>query len=111
MITIDNFFIATYALFKICKTPKRKADYTSYSKWGDVSSQYWYGEDKNGRFVIRKSDHWVFRKHNDNSNKSQNCRMIASCNWQILIPKTSNYDNDKCTISGKCYLSKFTKLA
>lgn len=113
MITINNFFTKTFALFNVCKTPKRKADFTSRSSayWGGgISSSYWYGEDRKGKYVIRKSNHWVKRRDEVLSEIKADCNMIASCNWQIKTPKNSNYGNNKTTITGKCYLSKFKKL-
>jgi hypothetical protein len=38
--------------FKMCKKPHYKADRTS------GCSQYWYGADKRGRYMIRHSNHW-----------------------------------------------------
>lgn len=130
MITFENFFISTFAMFKVCKTPKRKPDYISRASeyWGGgISSSYWYGEDKKGKYVIRKSNHWVFRCTNDlNKNekyikgkfrkrftlkiKDADCKMIATCNWQITLIKNKRYDNKKTTLTGKCYLSKFKKI-
>jgi len=111
MITKENFFMNTFALYKICKRPKRKPDYISYNKnyGGMVSSEYWYGSDKNGDFVIRSSNHWVLRKDNQKS-LDADCNMISSCNWQIILPLQSKYDNDKRTIVGKAYFSKFKKI-
>ena len=58
MITYSTFFIGTIAVFKGCKTPKRKPNYISYNRFGIVSSSYYYGSDKKGDYVIRVSDHW-----------------------------------------------------
>lgn len=44
-------------LFQKCKQPMRKPDRTTM-KGSKESSQYWYGKDSGGRYVIRKSDHW-----------------------------------------------------
>lgn len=76
MIDETNFFSRTQAIFFVCKRPKRPANYVSRSKYSyydkngirrqTISSTYWYGEDKKGKFVIRESDHW-------------GC--VASCNW------------------------------
>lgn len=47
--------------FKKCNAPKRKPDSVSrYQFQGEtlVSSVYWYGYDKRGRYMIRMSGHW-----------------------------------------------------
>ena len=51
--TFDNFYKDTKAVFEGTERPERKPDYTSYS-----GSEYWYGEDKGGKYVVRGSDHW-----------------------------------------------------
>ena len=51
--TFDNFYKDTKAVFEGTERPKGKPDYTSYS-----GSEYWYGEDKDGKYVVRGSDHW-----------------------------------------------------
>lgn len=103
MITFENFFLNTEAVFKGCKTPKRKPDYISYSRYtSEVSSRYWYGEDKTGKYVIRESNHWVSRR--DFERKSLNeCYSIASCIWNIKNKFNDSYK----LVSGKCYLSDF----
>lgn len=53
-----NFFVATEAKFKECKTPNRTPDYVSES-----GSEYWYTR----RGVIRRSNHWNW---------------VASCTWE-----------------------------
>jgi len=50
---VDNYFNNSYGIFKGCKAPNRTPDFVSPS-----GSKYWYGSDKNGAFVIRKSNHW-----------------------------------------------------
>lgn len=66
MITQDNFFESTKAIFKGCKRPSRKPDYVSRDRWGYVSSEYWYFEDG----VIRASDHWsTYKSLNDGINR------------------------------------------
>ena len=104
-VTIHNFFSKTFGLFKGCKRPKRNPDYISYSKkYPDlISSEYWYGVDKNGKYVIRFSDHWVRYKNIKNDLWEYGCKMIASCNWQLKanFNKLSNKNN-----CGKIYLNK-----
>ena len=51
--TFNNFYKDTKAVFEGTERPKGKPDYTSYS-----GSEYWYGEDKGGKYVVRGSDHW-----------------------------------------------------
>ena len=51
--TFDNFYKDTKAVFEGTERPKGKPDYTSYS-----GSEYWYGEDNGGKYVVRGSDHW-----------------------------------------------------
>lgn len=40
-------------VFKPCKKPSRSAD-----KISQGGSKYWFGEDRNGKYMIRMSDHW-----------------------------------------------------
>lgn len=62
----DNFFKDTIANFtRRNSRPGRPADYTSYSRDGKKSSEYWYTKDG----VIRGSSHWGFG--------------IRSCDWRI----------------------------
>lgn len=105
MITFENFFLNTEAVFKGCKTPKRKPDYISYNRYtSEESSRYWYGEDKKGKYVIRESNHWVSRR--DFERKSlEECSSIATCKWDIKNIKNTSYE----LVSGKCYLSNFKK--
>lgn len=92
-----NFFMGTIATWKRCNTPKRKPDYQSskkYRNWdgeleetGIISSQYWYGEDSRGKYVIRQSDHWG---------------NVATCYWILTKGKSSiTHARRKC---GKLYL-------
>jgi hypothetical protein len=129
MITFDNFFKNTFARFKVCKVPKRPSDFKSVNKYsGEVSSEYWYGKDSIGEYVIRYSDHWVRQpmcfittqrytnfKYNTESMDFgyTKCKMIASCNWQLTFPEKSKYNsiNESSEwIAGKCYLSKFKPI-
>ena len=96
-IDFNNFFLNTTAYFKGCKKPKRKPDYVS-----DSGSEYWYSEDKKGKFVIRNSNHWVSYKNFDRKSKVIQCMSIASCFWFL---KTNEYS--KPSYAGKCYLKNF----
>ena len=51
--TFDNFYKDTKAVFEGTERPEGKPDYTSYS-----GSEYWYGKDNGGKYVVRGSDHW-----------------------------------------------------
>ena len=82
MITFDNFYIKTYACYKGCKTPKRQPDFTS-----DSGSKYWYGQNKNGDYVIRRSNHWG---------------RFLTVHWKLK----TNYRG--IAKSGKCYLKDFS---
>lgn len=105
MICVNNYFRQTMATFKGCKTPKRKPDYISYDKQSDsVSSNYWYGTDKRGDYVIRESNHWSNYKGFDNNHPVKGCGMVASCKWMI---KTNN--NSRC-IAGKAYFTDFIPI-
>ena len=62
--TKDNFFMNSICFWKETSyVPKRKPDYTSYTKYGEVSSRYWYTP----KGVYRKSNHWG--------------EGVASCDW------------------------------
>ncbi|MBQ6862283.1 MAG: hypothetical protein IJN98_06710 [Alistipes sp.] len=52
-ITYDNFYESTEAVFTQVERPDRPADYVSRS-----GSEYWYGNDERGDYVIRGADHW-----------------------------------------------------
>jgi hypothetical protein len=166
MITKDNYYLNTFAVFKACKRPKRKPDFISYSKdvkmlkitidsireyidrtegaynnchyinekgvefienqfkissplifnelmlyeingkadihYSPISSEYWYGSDKNGDYIIRSSDHWSKR------NEEIDCRNVASCIWNLFVPKKSKHiERGKCC--GKAYIHWFKK--
>lgn len=98
-ITIDNYFVSSIASFKACKRPKRKPDYISYNKYGYISSMYWYGEDKNGQYVIRHSDHWS-HVHTKDWHCLTECIRVARCYWVL-------YGKDVESCCGKCHLKNF----
>lgn len=121
MITFDNFFMNTQASFKACKRPKREADYTSFNREGRVSSEYWYGEDSVGSYVIRFSDHWASRfprpkvqgfgskaKQEAKLLELSHLRWIASCKWFLKNQFAADGSENSC---GKCYLKDFTRLS
>jgi hypothetical protein len=114
MITIFNYFIHTKGSFKACKRPLRKPNYISYSRgYYDynqyeyveyskpiISSEYWYGEDKKGKYVIRSSNRW------SNRNNETECKKISTCVWDLYIPRYKSKNKESYAItSGKIYLS------
>lgn len=93
----NTFFLGTKARFKGCKRPKRNPDYISRDRYGDISSEYWYGLNKKGPFVIRSSNHW------SNSNIKESvfsCKKIRSCYWYLVT-------NSSTSQAGKAYFSDF----
>ena len=77
----DNFFRDSIARFEERKTrPRRPADYTSYTRYGEVSSEYWYTSDG----VIRGSNHWG--------------NGIRSCDWAL---GDLRLNDDAVTVSSK----------
>lgn len=97
VIGFGNFFLATKARFKGCKRPKRDPDYISYGRYEEISSEYWYGTNKKGSYIIRDSGHW------SSSNQKFDvieCGKIASCYWWLV----TNKKNTRC---GKAYLNAF----
>jgi hypothetical protein len=100
MITRYNYYTLTSVTFKGCKTPKRKPDYISYSKYvGGISSRYWYGKD----YVIRESDHWTDFKDFSKGQPILGCGGISSCLWSL---RTNNPQKMK---SGKAFFKDFKK--
>jgi len=119
MITIDNFYTSTEVSFKACKRPKRLPNYVSKRtgyhngyEWvilplnkQTVSSEYWYAEDKQGKYVIRSSNHW------SNRNDNVECKKVASCKWSIHIPRNrSNKLKKYKSTCGKAYLQDFKQV-
>lgn len=108
-ITYGNFYDYTKATFNEVEKPAREADYTSNS-----GSQYWYGEDKNGQYVVRGSNHWsgIGRDQEDldrgRTFAERNGRntLIGSCQWELISNKTSKELRDSYPnpIYGKVYL-------
>jgi len=99
VITYDNYYSNTFAIFKACKKPKREPNYISSS-----DSVYWYGENKRGKYVIRCSDHWTRENHG-----KRDCRRIASCQWEIIGKDLHSYSSFSF-MTGKCYLSTFVPI-
>jgi len=110
-ITQDNFYLGTKARFKGCKKPKREADFTSYGRSEDISSEYWYGADKYGKYVIRCSHHWS----NSNNEQVYSCKKIKSCYWWIVTNCKNSYiyvdpyEYEQIMYCGKAYFLNFEK--
>lgn len=98
MYTHKNYFLKTKGKFKGCKRPKRNPDYTSKYR-GRVSSEYWYGTDSKGPYVVRDSTHWSGSNHHE----TFCCQKIASCYWWLTTNGKSNFT------CGKIYLSSLKK--
>jgi hypothetical protein len=88
-----NFHLSTYGRFQVVETPNTKADYISYTTWGEVSSYYHYTKDG----VIRTSNHWGG---------------VASCQWNLEGVNEMGFD--KCrkveVISGYISFEELTRI-
>lgn len=135
-ITYDNFYESTEAVFTQVERPDRPADYVSYPQGpgvvyqydesgkitGPISSEYWYGSDEGGDYVVRGSDHWTDQGETvdgvlqrmdeyilDQSKPAWKVRKygylkrnyIASCDWSIVGPDVPR----GAKLYGKAYLS------
>lgn len=101
MYTKEDFYSYTIAVFKGCKRPLRNPDYVSMTKSGTISSEYWYGTNKQGDYVIRSSSHWSLI--NNNGIIQKGCGRLATCFWVL---------RELCGLEiscGNCYLKKFKK--
>lgn len=97
----DNYYVATKATFRGCKRPRRKPDYISYDRDGDISSEYWYVA--NG--VIRGSEHWSFVNGDDYAVTI--CGSIATCHWGLKTYKTLKRRYDVGRRYGFCAWKSF----
>lgn len=89
-----NFFKNTFVVFKGCREPKRPPDFISYKKNTTVASScYWYGKNKRGNYVIRKSDHW------SKVNRNIDCKIVGTCVWELRYKRE--------TTVGKAYFKDF----
>ena len=97
LITFDNYYKATEAVFDETERPNRAPDHVSYQYDNPdrISSEYWYGEDGGGKYVIRGSDHW---SHYFNPS-------IASCRWYYR-PANSDSEYDYKRIPRNLYDSR-----
>lgn len=90
-VQLNNYFFHTSAVFTEVNKPDTTPNYSSNS-----DSDYWYGRDKNGVFVIRKSDHWGSD--------------VASCDWYIAgDTKLNSFDDKKGVRYGKAYIKNFIR--
>lgn len=105
-VTFNNFHNSTRAVFKGTERPDREPDYVS-TRFGNpnaISSEYWYGEDESGQYVVRGSDHWsgtIRENGSDNPMMDKYSRPIATCYWFIQRPFTID-ENGRAY--GKVYL-------
>ncbi len=98
IINRENFYLGTFGIFANSKKPLREPDYISYTRDYEISSEYWYGTDKGGEYVIRRSGHWSI--YIGDEDWCSGYHFIRSCFW-ILKTKKNN------EITGKCYFSDF----
>lgn len=92
-VSFDDFFNDTVACFEPFEIPECEPDFVS-----DSGSKYWYGEDEDGDYVVRLSDHWGKR--------------IASCSWFFMDYEFVGYSlvylyETNRLSCGRCYLSEF----
>ena len=118
-ITYGNFYERTGAVFSQVERPNREPDYISQRTMqpDKVSSEYWYGEDEGGKYVVRGSDHWstvakrpetvetfyksyVNRKYVPSRNP-----LIGSCWWGLAAT-----DSSQPILYGKAYLNDINDL-
>ena len=102
--------MAKFGIFKICKKPNKKPSHISYY-WHDygiaVSSIYWRGEDKKGKYLIRCSNHWSAFINNVNEDcEISRCGMIKN---SFFIIK-GNINIKQRTVCGKVYIKNFKKI-
>lgn len=104
MYSKENFFLCTKAVFKGCKVPRRKPDYISLDREGNVSSLYWYTD----KGVYRQSNHWSYIQRLWIENmviKTQEalieCGKVASCFWSLRMASETD--------CGFCAWKKFKK--
>ena len=100
MLSNYSWALPDYAVFKGCKSPNTTSSYKSRS-----GSEYWYGEDNNGRFIIRKSCHWtkvIYKKIPPVG--INECGFIVDKLWFLIT------NNNKSKIQcGKCYIDDLDK--
>jgi len=84
----------------------RNPDFTSTTGDGSFPSEYWFGEDENGGYVIRHADHWgvvqncawIFIRNNEPPKK------VKDCFCEDYLRKNLISEN----LFAKCYFSEFT---
>lgn len=100
----ENFYVSSIAIFFKVARPNREVDFTSSTGDGNFPSQYWFGEDSKGGYVIRHADHWG---------------RVQNCLWFITDKEMSVYAaiHDRITfptqedLYGKCYFSEMLDLS
>lgn len=109
IVSKTNYWNGTRAQFKVCRVPKREADFVSESSRGSIS-KYWYGANKTGEYVIRQSDHWC-RYIGANGKvllRQLNAIGGSACNWDLVYPNEQErrlqYASQNL-YAGKCYFA------
>lgn len=110
MLTYQSFFLSTFAVFKECSKPKRIPDYISYDKKRNISSNYWYGTNRLGDYVIRESNHWSSFIDSKNTTAVKGCGNIGktNCFWSIKLSLSKIKDKKQYT--AKAYFKTFKDL-
>lgn len=110
LLSYQSFFLSTFAVFKECKKPKREPDYISKDKKGNISSRYWYGNNRLGDYVIRESNHWSSYINNNTNTATNGCGTIGrtNCFW-ILRLSFIKLNKDKL-YTAKAYFKDFKEL-
>lgn len=101
--TIEDFFVSTKAQFSQCAAPETTPDFLS-----EGGSQYWFGEDDLGSYVIRQSDHWCQYYEIGSKLMSHKRVRIRSCAWSVKIHDISIADLRP--IAAKCHLTSFERI-
>lgn len=57
-LTKDDFWISSATVWLPTEKPTTAPNFTSTTGDGAFPSEYWFGEDEKGKFVIRHADHW-----------------------------------------------------
>ncbi|MBR4029355.1 MAG: hypothetical protein IKJ08_07200 [Alistipes sp.] len=118
-ITYDNFYERTGAVFSQVERPNREPDYISQRTMqpDKVSSEYWYGEDEGGKYVVRGSDHWstvakrpetvetIYKSYVNRKYVPSHNPLIGSCWWGLVAT-----DSSQPILYGKAYLNDINDL-
>ena len=118
-ITYDNFYERTGAVFSQVERPNREPDYISQRTMqpDKVSSEYWYGEDEGGKYVVRGSDHWstvakrpetvetIYKSYVNRKYVPSRNPLIGSCWWGLAAT-----DSSQPILYGKAYINDINDL-